>query len=120
MLAIQKQQKYIQKAVQLPNGAWVMVVFELVERDGHIIAHAVSGKLLDDIENKTIAAASEAEIKNVGKLKRQQIAQEVGKLIAEKAKALTVKSVVFDRGGNAYHGRVKALAEGAREAGLEF
>ena len=50
MLAIQKQQKYIQKAVQLPNGAWVMVVFELVERDGHIIAHAVSGKLLDDIE----------------------------------------------------------------------
>ncbi|OHA46516.1 MAG: hypothetical protein A2541_00210 [Candidatus Taylorbacteria bacterium RIFOXYD2_FULL_36_9] len=52
MLAIQKQQKYIQKAVQLPNGAWVMVVFELVERDGHIIAHAVSGKLLDDIENK--------------------------------------------------------------------
>ncbi|HAO81197.1 MAG: 50S ribosomal protein L18 [Parcubacteria group bacterium GW2011_GWD2_43_10] len=80
----------------------------------------ISAQLINDIENKTIAAASEAEIKNVGKLKRQQIAQEVGKLIAEKAKALTVKSVVFDRGGNAYHGRVKALAEGAREAGLEF
>jgi hypothetical protein len=48
MLAIQKQPKYIQKAVQLPNGAWALVVFELVERDGQIVARAVSGKLLGD------------------------------------------------------------------------
>lgn len=47
MLAIQKQQKYIQKAVQLPNGAWALVVFELVEQNGKIIARAVSGKLLN-------------------------------------------------------------------------
>ena len=48
MLAVQKQQKYIQKAVQLPNGAWALVVFELVEHNGQIIAKAVSGKLLAD------------------------------------------------------------------------
>ena len=48
MLAIQKTKKYIQKAVQLPNGAWALVVFELVERDGQIVARAVSGKLLGE------------------------------------------------------------------------
>ncbi len=47
MLAIQKSKKYIQKAVELPNGAWALVVFELVEQDGKIIARAVSGKILD-------------------------------------------------------------------------
>jgi hypothetical protein len=48
MLAVQKQQKYIRKAVQLPNGAWALVVFELIEQNGQIIAKAVSGKLLED------------------------------------------------------------------------
>ena len=48
MLAIQKQPKYIQKAVQLPNGAWAMVVFELVLRDGQIVARAVSGTVLGE------------------------------------------------------------------------
>jgi len=50
MLAIQKSNKYIQKAVQLPNGAWALVVFELVERNGQIIAKAVSGKILSEIK----------------------------------------------------------------------
>jgi hypothetical protein len=50
MLAIQKRQKYIQKAVQLPNGEWALVVFELVERNGKIIARAVSGHILDDFK----------------------------------------------------------------------
>lgn len=48
MLAIQKQPKYLEKAVQLPNGAWALVVFELVEENGHIIARAVSGKILNE------------------------------------------------------------------------
>jgi len=48
MLAIQKSNKYIQKAVQLPNGAWALVTFELVERNGQIVARAVSGKLLGE------------------------------------------------------------------------
>lgn len=47
MLVVKKPAQFIKKAVQLPNGAWAMVVFELVERDGHIIAKAVSGKLLE-------------------------------------------------------------------------
>lgn len=56
MLTVQKQPKYIQKAVQLPNGAWAMVVFELIERDGHIVARAVSGKLLEvvKVEQETV------------------------------------------------------------------
>jgi hypothetical protein len=48
MLAVQKQPQYIQKTVQLPNGTWALVVFELVERNGHIVAKAVSGKLLSE------------------------------------------------------------------------
>ncbi len=48
MLAIQKQPKYIEKAVQLPNGAWALLVFELVERNGQIVAKAVSGKILGE------------------------------------------------------------------------
>ena len=58
MLAIQKQSKYIQKTVQLPNGSWAVLVFELVERDGHIIAKAVSGKLVSE---KPAAATSFGE-----------------------------------------------------------
>ncbi len=53
MLAIQRRNKYIQKTMQLPNGEWAMVVFELVERNGQIIAKAVSGKLLEDIKFET-------------------------------------------------------------------
>jgi hypothetical protein len=48
MLAVQKQSKFIEKAVKLPNGAWALVVFELVEENGHIIARAVSGKILNE------------------------------------------------------------------------
>lgn len=52
MLALQKQIQYIQKAVQLPNGEWAIVIFELVERNGRIIAKAVSGKILEDLTFK--------------------------------------------------------------------
>ena len=50
MLSLQTQPKHIQKAVQLPNGAWAMVIFELIERNGQIVARAVSGKMLGDIQ----------------------------------------------------------------------
>ena len=63
------------------------------------------------------AKDSEVKKKVKGKL---EVAREVGKLIAEKAKGLKVEKVVFDRGGYSYHGKVKALAEGAREGGLKF
>ena len=77
-------------------------------------------QLIDDISGHTIASASsrDAELSAEGNKSLQ--AKEVGKKIAEKALAADVKNIVFDRGGYLYHGRVKALADGAREAGLQF
>ena len=75
-------------------------------------------QLIDDAAGSTVAASSTVEMK----LKGNGVAQaaEVGKAIAAKAKAAGVSTVVFDRGGFLYHGRIKALADAAREAGLEF
>jgi len=78
----------------------------------------IYAQVIDDNSGKTIAAASSLEIKT--KAKKSDIAKEVGKSIAAKALVKNIKAVKFDRGGFAYHGRVKALAEGAREGGLEF
>lgn len=78
----------------------------------------IYAQLIDDVSGKTLSAASSLEVKS--KDKKIGIAAAVGKLLAEKAAGKNIKSVVFDRGGFAYHGRVKALAEGAREGGLEF
>jgi large subunit ribosomal protein L18 len=79
----------------------------------------IYAQLIDDMGGKTIVSAStrEAKIKTGGNL---AAAKEVGKQIAEKAKAKGVSKVVFDRGGYLYHGRIKALADAAREAGLKF
>jgi len=74
-------------------------------------------QIVDDIKGHTIAAASSQEL-TAGTKTEQAVA--VGKLIAEKAKAAGIETVVFDRGGYLYHGRVKALADGAREGGLNF
>ena len=75
-------------------------------------------QLIDDEAGKTLAAASSHEIKS--KAAKAKMAAEVGKLAAEKALKVGIKSVVFDRGGYQYHGRIKELAEAARAAGLEF
>ncbi len=83
----------------------------------------ISVQLIDDAQGKTLAAAStlEAEFKSASKTgASREAAAEVGKLIAERAKDAGVKECVFDRGGFLYHGRVKALADAAREGGLEF
>lgn len=75
-------------------------------------------QVIDDETNATLASIGEKEIKS-GKNKLDR-AKEAGKLIAQKSKEKKISKVVFDRGGYNYHGRVKALAEGAREGGLEF
>ena len=80
--------------------------------------HHVYAQLIDDGAGRTLAAASTAELKT-GK-KDAGAAAAVGRAIAEKARAAGVTAAVFDRGGFLYHGRVKALADAAREAGLEF
>jgi large subunit ribosomal protein L18 len=76
-------------------------------------------QVIDDVAGRTLASVSwtESDIKG---LQSMEQAKRVGELIAERAKAAGVETVVFDRGGYRYHGRVKALAEGAREGGLRF
>ena len=79
-------------------------------------------QLIDDLNGVTIASASSFGKKGVEKAYGGNVAAaaEVGKAIAERAKEKGIKKVVFDRGGYLYHGRVKALADAAREAGLDF
>ncbi len=78
-------------------------------------------QVIDDLSGKTLAAASTLDKDLKGKARaNREGAGAVGKLIAERATKAGIKKVVFDRGGFIYHGRVKALAEAAREAGLDF
>lgn len=79
----------------------------------------IYAQLIDDINGVTLASADSLRINKEGKT-RIETSKEVGSALAEKAKAVGIEKVVFDRGGNLYHGRVKALAEGARESGLVF
>jgi large subunit ribosomal protein L18 len=79
----------------------------------------IVAQLVDDANGKTLASASWLQVKSFKGNKTAQAA-EVGKLLAEKAKAAKVGGAVFDRGGYLYHGRVKALAEAAREGGLKI
>jgi large subunit ribosomal protein L18 len=78
----------------------------------------IYAQLIDDKSGKTLASTSSRSLNLTGT--KIEISTEVGKAIAEKAKTVGIESVVFDRNGFVYHGRVKALAEGAREGGLKF
>ena len=80
----------------------------------------VFAQLIDDDTGRTLAAASWLELPKSFKGDKTEQAAEVGKRLAQAAKKAGVESVVFDRGGYLFHGRVKALAEGAREGGLSF
>ena len=83
----------------------------------------IYAQVIDDVQGHTVAAASSIEKDLRGKLKSGTdvgAAAEVGKVLAERALAAGVSQVVFDRGGYIYHGRVKALADAAREGGLSF
>jgi large subunit ribosomal protein L18 len=79
----------------------------------------ISAQLIDDDAGRTLAAASSQD-KSLAKTKRAEAPAAVGKLVAGRAKDAGIATVVFDRGGYLYHGRVKALADAARENGLEF
>jgi large subunit ribosomal protein L18 len=83
----------------------------------------IYAQIIDDVSGVTVAAASTIDKELKGKLKtgaNLDAAKEVGKLIASRAVAKGIKAVVFDRGGYMYHGRIKALADAAREGGLAF
>ena len=84
----------------------------------------IYGQLIDDVNHKTLFTISglNSEMSDIVKKAESKVdvSKEIGKAVAEKAKSLKIKQVVFDRNGYLYHGRVKALADGAREGGLEF
>ena len=86
--------------------------------------HHITAQVIDDTQGRTLAAASTVEGELKGTLKgstaNATAATAVGRAVAQRAIAAGVKTVVFDRGGYLYHGRVKALADAARQAGLEF
>jgi large subunit ribosomal protein L18 len=79
----------------------------------------IYAQIIDDLNGHTLCAASSKDSGVEGKTKSEKAAS-VGKALADKANAAGVQNVVFDRGGYLYHGRVKALADGAREGGLKF
>jgi large subunit ribosomal protein L18 len=86
-------------------------------------ARQIYAQIIDDVGGKTLVCASSLDKELAGKIKtggNKEGSKQVGALIAKKAKAAGIKKVVFDRGGYLYHGRVQALAESAREGGLEF
>jgi large subunit ribosomal protein L18 len=89
----------------------------------HRSSQHIYAQLIDDAQGRTVAAASTLEKALRSKLKTgadKAAAAEVGKLLAQRAVSAGVSEVVFDRGGFKYHGRIKALADGAREGGLKF
>ena len=79
----------------------------------------IYAQIIDDVSAKTLVAASSRD-KDIAKSNKTEVAKQVGKTIAEKAVKAGINTITFDRGGYLYHGRVKSLAEGAREGGLKF
>jgi large subunit ribosomal protein L18 len=86
----------------------------------HRSNRGITAQLVDDLSGRTVASASWLAIKSSFQGDKSKQANEVGKRLAAAAKEAGVQSCVFDRAGYLYHGRVKALAEGAREGGLQF
>ena len=80
----------------------------------------ISAQLVDDMTGRTLGGASWVALKKSFRGTKTEQATEVGRMLAASAKSAGITRVVFDRGGYLYHGRVKALADGAREGGLEF
>jgi len=110
-----RRQRVRRKLKRVSSGRPRLAVFRSSQ---HIYA-----QVIDDALGKTVASASSLEKAMRDKLKTGadiSAATEIGKLVAERASAAGISEVVFDRGGYIYHGRVKALAEAAREGGLKF
>jgi large subunit ribosomal protein L18 len=110
-VARQKKKMRIRKKVTGATERPRLCIFRSTK---HIYA-----QVIDDVTGKTLCAASTLDVDGV-KNANKDTATAIGKEIAKRAQAKNIKAVVFDRNGYLYHGRVKALAEGAREAGLQF
>lgn len=114
VLARYRRQARVRKKVRGTDKKPRLCVFR---SNKHIYAQVIS-----DQTGRTLAAAStlEPEIRGLGRTGNKEAAQKVGELIGQKCKSLGIVEVVFDRNGFLYHGRVRAVAEGARQAGLKF
>lgn len=110
---IQQRQRRIKQISKTVKGTVDRPRVVVHRTNAHIYA-----QIIDDITHKTVVTATDLEIKK--KLKPVELAKEVGMLLGEKAIKANLTTVVFDRRGFRYHGRVKALADGARESGLQF
>ena len=101
-------------------SVWDRLLYHFVQSAQNLKSSLVA-QVVDDTAGRTLAAASsmESDVRTLDGDKSAR-ARKVGELVAERARAAGVEAVVFDRGGNRYHGRVAALAEGAREGGLAF
>jgi len=86
----------------------------------HSSTQHVYAQVIDDVAGRTLAAASTLDKTVEKSASNVACAAQVGALVAERAKAANISAVVFDRGGHLYHGKIKALADAAREAGLQF
>jgi len=110
-----RRQRVRTKLAKLANGRPRLSVYRS--------ANNIYAQVIDDLAGRTLAAASTLDKEIKGTLKsggNKDAAVEVGKLIAKRAQEKNVKDVIFDRGGYLFHGRVKALADAAREGGLNF
>ena len=110
--SIQRRKTRIRAKVQ---GTLVKPRLSIFRSNKYIYA-----QIVDDVKGQTLIGASETELTTKEKIKKSDRAKELGLLIAKKAATKKVTEVVFDRGSYRYHGRVKAVAEGAREGGLKF
>jgi large subunit ribosomal protein L18 len=98
-------------------------IFGTAERPRLVVFRSnrgIQAQLVDDVEAKTLASANHTQLKKTFKGTKSEQAAEVGKLLAASAQKAGIETVVFDRAGYLYHGRVKALADAAREGGLRF
>ena len=98
-------------------------IFGTAERPRLVVFRSnlgIQAQLVDDVEARTLASATHTQLKKTFKGTKTEQAAEVGKLLAANAKKAGIETVVFDRSGYLYHGRVKALADAAREGGLKF
>lgn len=112
LIARQRRHRRVRAKIVGTKACPRLVVFR---SNQHIYA-----QLIDDIKATTILSTSDLKIKKTGKMTKTNLAQEVGKLLAAKAIEQKIERAVFDRGGYKYHGRVKAVADGARAGGLKF
>ena len=110
---INSQAGFLLASISEDTRKWVSEKLVVTKTDHHIYA-----QIIDDATSKVLTSSSTLTLKLKGN--NVQNAKKVGTDIAKKAKDLKITAIAFDRGGNKYHGRVKALADAAREAGLKF